>query len=57
MWQFFLFAMVSVIAAIYIFKKKKEKMRVSTDRLVEKHDVEDLFGSDLVDISTNKYAR
>lgn len=57
MWQFFLFALVSIIATLYIFKDRKEKVVRSTDRLVEKHDIEDLFGSDLVDISTNKYAR
>lgn len=57
MWQFFLFVLVSIITMLYIFKDRTKKVAKSTDRLVEKHDIEDLFGSDLVDISMKKYAR
>jgi hypothetical protein len=54
MWQFFiLFAII--LAVLYVCKrpkKAKHEREKSADALLEKSDVSDIFGHDLIDMAT-----
>jgi len=54
MWQFFLIAMVAIIAFLVIKKQKREPARKSGDQLLDKEDIIDVFGNDLLDEFTLK---
>jgi hypothetical protein len=54
MWRFFLIAMVAIIAFLVIKKQKREPARKSGDQLLDKDDIADLFGNDLLEGFTLK---
>lgn len=51
MWQFLLLAMLALIAFLVIRKqaKKKNPRNVASKQLIEKSDIVDIFGEDLLD--------
>jgi len=58
MWQFLLLAMLALIAFLVIRKqqKKKSPRDATSKQLVEKSDIADIFGEDLMDLA-QKYSR
>jgi preprotein translocase subunit YajC len=51
MWQFLLLAMLALIAFLVIRKQQKRKnpRNVASKQLIEKSDIADIFGEDLLD--------
>ena len=56
MWQFLLLAMLALIAFLVIRKqaKKKNPRDATSKQLVEKSDIADIFGEDLLDTFTTR---
>ena len=50
MWQFLLLAMLAIIAVLVIRKQQKKSPRdAASKQLIEKQDIADVFGEDLLD--------
>jgi len=58
MWQFLLLAMLALIAFLVIRKQQKRKnpRNAASKQLIEKADIADIFGEDLLDLS-QKHSR